>query len=246
MSIHRFNEEFSNNFQKYCHKHGISCGILLNDREREHMNQCRVCQQTWPLYYYYNRHLRDKPDTIINKAWLIMPESKRVCVCSELTKVVTKHLKSLVYDRPPSAYQVFLKHARSEYAEVREQTSFGNKTKAIAKLWKGLDDDTKDKYKQQSLSIKQGRKELENQLPMYMKIYVQKLRSTAKNNRKSHKRKSAKKLNGFMLYLRDRWKDEEQSELTYRQVMKIASHEWNHTLSNSIKYKYNNMSTDDH
>ena len=205
------------------------------------MNQCRSCQQTWPMYYYHNHRTREKPEGIITDAWLAMPESKRSIVHTELTKVITKRIRSFVYERPPSAYQVFLKCARTEYPEVGNHDTFGSKTKQIASIWRSLKKEEKSAYRQQSENIIEQRAIAERALPLYMRLYIQKLRSAQKNIRR--KSKGGKRLNGFMKYLRDRWKDEEQSELTYRQVMKIAAHEWNNTISSQTKARYNATET---
>jgi hypothetical protein len=209
----------------------------VHRRESEHLDTCQTCQEAWPLFFYQQHHEMKISFEEVSKAWMEMPESERQRKHKVLAKAEVAWLKGLVKTRPPTGYQIFLKEKRKGNADL-QKINFGDCTKIIARLWGGLTAVEKKTYTDFSLKFKQERRAFIEALPSFKRKRYEAEKKKFKSSLKS--KRPPKPCNSFMLYLSDRWQEAKTrgTSLKYRDMMKIASQEWESKLTEKDKVPY--------
>jgi hypothetical protein len=133
----------------------------------------------------------------------------------------TKAKKKSKVNRPPTAYNIFMKEKMSEIKEGNQT----DKLKTVANLWKDLTEEVKVGYKERAEEIKEE----------FMK--------NQEMNDDSEDKKSTKKRlpNGYNIYLKDRM-SKIDGENQKDKLMKIAK-EWK-GLEDSVKQQYKDQASD--
>jgi len=223
-------------YATFCKKMDIPYPTVSR-RESEHLDLCQTCQEAWPLFFYQQSCEMKLSFEDVVKAWMEIPESERQRKHKVLAKAEVAWLKNLVKTRPPTGYQIFLKEKRQGNHDL-QKINFGDRTKIIAKLWGGLNEAEKKVYTDASVNLKKERRSFIEGLPSFKRKRYEAERKKFKNNLKS--KRPPKPCNSFMLYLSDRWKAEKGkgTTLKYRDMMQLASHEWENTLTEEDKVPY--------
>lgn len=223
-------------FKNFCEKHKIDLEIRKNDREWEHIQTCSCCKHGYVLYWIQNIIIEKKSVDYISDSWLLKTESSRQYIRKSLSSSIMRYFKSHIWKRAPSAYQIFLKDVHVKYPSIKS-IEFKHQTSHVAVLWREMDIEEKQKYEQQSKLQKLTFYEHKKNLHSIIKYLSKEFRRIKKSKSVVYK----KPLNSYMTYLADRWKDEKSkslNNLTYHQVMKLASFEWNNDLSDVEKEYY--------
>ncbi len=133
----------------------------------------------------------------------------------------TKAKKKSKVNRPPTAYNIFMKEKMSEIKEGNQT----DKLKTVAHLWRDLTEEVKVGYKERAEEIKEE----------FMK-------NQEMNDDSDDKKSTKKRLpNGYNIYLKDRM-SKIDGENQKDKLMKIAK-EWK-GLEDSVKQQYKDQASD--
>lgn len=227
------------NFKNFCERNGVELKIRNNDREWEHIQSCSDCKHGYVLFWIHSILINEICVDKFTESWLRKTEAKRQQLRRTLHKSLMRYFKQHIWKRAPSAYQTFLKNAHTMYPEIKS-IEFGRQTMYISELWKNLSDIKREEYVKKADISKQQFLHNKKNLHAVIKFVAKEFRRFKKPKSMIYK----KPLNSYMTYLSHRWKDEcskSPNNLTYHQVMKLASIDWN-KMSPEDKLLYKNGS----
>ena len=228
-------KEVINKYISYCKKHCIPYPEV-GTREQEHLDLCHICQELWPLYLFRHSHTMKQPMPEIIKNWCMQTEKERAILLKHLRKEQTAWMKDMLRSRVPSGYQLFIREKRNGTDDLKA-LKFGDCTSLIAKLWATFTPEQKQVYNDRSMELRIQKKKEVAELPAYRKKVLDRERRKKKAELKTNR--PSRPSNPFMLYLNERWKVEKEKnkELKYRDVMNVASKDWE-TMTELQKFDY--------
>jgi hypothetical protein len=187
------------------------------------------------MFYHAEYAIKKREFADICQHWMEMTEDTRKKVHKKNKLEEKIWLTSMVKGRVPTGYQLFLK---SERFTQRNPLSFGSRITAAAHKWQNLCTSEKNIFVDKSKQLKKERTQFLQNLPKFKKKKYQE--ELKKFKRQIKEKRPSKPCNVFMLYLKDRWNDEQRlsSGVGYRSLMKTASHNWKQVLTVADKRPY--------
>jgi len=195
---------------------------MCNKRELEHLNECKECQELWPLFLFYQRSDYQLNEQQVAQKWEVIPEKDRLQELDRLRKRDRIFIKRWTKRSLMSGYQLFTSEKRKEMP-VLEKLDFIDFGAMVAGLWSDKSLEEREPYLTRAKQLKAEREAAYEALPKYKKNQISRQKRII---RKSNGIK--KPHNAYILFTKTFWEKVKQQDPkpTFHETIKLASEAW--------------------